>query len=1019
MSFRANVRNLEGAYAHSFTRFLAFARNSIAIVLLFALAFIFVSPNALAKPASVRFNRDVLPIFVKNCFSCHGADPAKRKADLRLDDDSALYNALPSGNVAVVPGDRSMSAMWQRVATHDTGEMMPPPDSGKSLTPDEIETIGRWIDSGAPYEAHWAFQSLRHPTPPAAENASWPRNDIDRFVLARLEQAGLVPSAEADKRTLIRRVSFDLLGLPPTPEDIDAFVNNTSPDAYEQLVDRMLASPRYGERWGRHWLDVVHYGDTHGYDKDKRRPNAWPYRDYVIQSLNDDKAYGQFIREQIAGDVLFPNDPNATIATGFIAAGPWDFVGHAELREGTVDKNITRVLDRDDMVVNTMTTFASMTVHCARCHDHKFDPISQREYYAMQAVFAGVDRAERPVDKDPAIFVQRIALASERRTLTARSKELDAAYAGIKDDTLSEIDQKLADARAQLKKAGESPTNGYHSAIEAKRDITKWVQVDLGSPQQIDSIVLVPAMPTDFPDTPGFGFPVRFKIETSDDAAFQTSHVVVDETQADFPNNADSPYTSANVGVAARFVRVTATKLWERTSDFAFALGELRVQSNGSDIALGATVTALDSIESGRWSAKALVDGYSSRRAVVKSAGATEDIQALEAQVKQFEAQREERMNALVDPVLRQERDATRARLSEIASALDALPTPQMTFAAANDFKPEGSFTPAGKPRPIHLLNRGDVKTPGDEVAPGALAVEKELTANFTLSNSDDEGQRRAALAEWLADSRNTLTWRSIVNRVWHYHFGRGIVETPSDFGHMGAYPTHPELLDWLASEFLANGQSLKWLHKQIVTSATYRQSSNDTETGMRIDAGNQLLWRMNRRQLDAESLRDAVLAVSGKLDLTMGGPGYDLFVFKDDHSPGYYYDQFDVVDPKSFRRSVYRFVVRSVPDPFMETLDCADPSQNVPARNNTITALQALSVFNNPFVVKQSEYFAERAQSSASDPNTQLVAAFRLALGRAPEAEELQALRGLAAKHNLASACRVLFNSNEFTFVD
>ncbi|MCC6793945.1 MAG: DUF1553 domain-containing protein [Candidatus Hydrogenedentes bacterium] len=984
-----------------------------------ALVALFISANTFADPSPVRFNRDVLPIFVKNCYACHGADAAKRKASFRLDDDSTLFAALPSGNIAIVPGDRSMSALWRRVATKDSSDVMPPPDSGKSLTPDEIETIGRWIDSGAPYEAHWAFQPLRRATPPAVENASWPRNTIDRFVLARLEKAGLPPSPEADKRTLIRRLSFDLLGLPPTPEEIDAFNGDASPDAYEKLVDRMLASPRYGERWGRHWLDVVHYGDTHGYDKDKRRPNAWPYRDYVIQSLNEDKAYGQFVREQIAGDVLSPNDPNATIATGFIAAGPWDFVGHAELREGTVDKNITRVLDRDDMVVNTMTTFASMTVHCARCHDHKFDPISQREYYSLQAVFAGVDRAERPVDKDPAVFAQRIALSSERRTLTARSKEIDAAYAAIKDDTLTGIDQKLADARAQLKKAGESPTNGYHSAIESKRDVTKWVQVDLGSPQPIESIILVPALPTDFPDTPGFGFPVRFKIETSDDETFQTAHGVVDETQADFPNNADSPYSASNVGVTARYVRVTATKLWERTSDFAFALGELRVQSNGNDLALGATVTAQDSIEDGRWSKKALVDGYSSRRAIVKSAGATEDIQMLEAQVKQFESKREERINALVDPALRQERETARARLSEIATTLDALPAPQMTFAAANDFKSEGSFTPAGKPRSIHLLIRGDVKTPGDEVSPGALAIEKELTASFALSNPDDEGQRRAALAEWLADPKNTLTWRSIVNRVWHYHFGRGIVETPSDFGHMGAYPTHPELLDWLATEFLANGQSLKWLHKQIVTSATYRQSSNDTEAGMRIDAGNQLLWRMNRRQLDAESLRDSVLAVSGKLDLTMGGPGYDLFVFKDDHSPGYFYDKFDVADPKSFRRSIYRFVVRSVPDPFMETLDCADPSQNVPARNNTITALQALSVFNNPFVVKQSEYFAERVQPSAPSLDTQIIEAFHLALGRSPVDDEIHALRELAEKDGLASACRVLFNSNEFVFID
>jgi len=340
-----------------------------------------------------------------------------------------------------------------------------------------------------------------------------------------------------------------------------------------------------------------------------------------------------------------------------------------------------------------------------------------------------------------------------------------------------------------------------------------------------------------------------------------------------------------------------------------------------------------------------------------------------------------------------------------------------MTYAAATEFRPEGSFTPAGGPRPIHVLIRGDVNQKGEEAVPGALAIARE--APFTVDDPNDEGKRRAALAEWLASPSNPLTWRSIVNRVWHYHFGRGIVDTPSDFGHMGAYPTHPELIDWLAKAFLDNGQSLKWLHRKIVTSATYRQSSRATAAGEKADAGNQLLWRMNSRQLDAESLRDAVLAVSGKLDLTVGGPGYDLFVFKDDHSPGYYYDQFDVNDPKSFRRSVYRFVVRSVPDPFMETLDCADPSQNVPARNNTITALQALAVFNNPFVVRQSEFLAERVQATALDLPNQIETAFHLALGRSPEPTERDVLLKHAQNSGLASVCRIIFNSNEFTFVD
>jgi len=964
----------------------------------------------------VRYNRDILPIFVKNCFTCHGHDGAKRKAGLRVDNDS-FYAALPSGSIPVVPKDREASELWVRITAQDPDDVMPPSDSGKSLTPDEITLIGAWIDQGARYETHWAFQPLGETPLPSVEDSAWPRNEIDHFILARLESAGLPPSPEADKRSLIRRLSFDLLGLPPTPEEIAAYLQDDSTEAYEKLVDQMLASPRYGERWGRHWLDVVHYGDTHGYDKDKRRPNAWPYRDYVIQALNEDKPYGRFLREQIAGDVLYPADPNATIATGFIAAGPWDYVGHAELREGTTDKNITRMLDRDDMVVNTMTTFASMTVHCARCHDHKFDPVSQREYFGMQAVFAGVDRAERPVDRDPSVYAQRVALNAERRTLSARAREIDAVYAEISDPELTAIDAQIAALRAELKNLSQSPSNGYHSAIESTRDVTKWVQVDLGASQAIGSIHLIPAMPTDFPDTPGFGFPVRFKIEVSDDPEFVIARVVVDETKSDFPNAADTPYRVDNVGLAARYVRVTATRLWERTSDFAFALAELRVTSDGKDIALGANVTALDSIEGGRWSTKYLVDGFNSRRAMIKNAGATEAAEALEVSVKELESKRIGRMDQLVEPSLRAERDKVSDRLKSVEDAIAALPSPQMTYAAATEFRPEGSFTPAGGPRPIHVLIRGDVNQKGEEAVPGALAIARE--APFTVDDPNDEGKRRAALAEWLASPSNPLTWRSIVNRVWHYHFGRGIVDTPSDFGHMGAYPTHPELIDWLAKAFLDNGQSLKWLHRKIVTSATYRQSSRATAAGEKADAGNQLLWRMNSRQLDAESLRDAVLAVSGKLDLTVGGPGYDLFVFKDDHSPGYYYDQFDVNDPKSFRRSVYRFVVRSVPDPFMETLDCADPSQNVPARNNTITALQALAVFNNPFVVRQSEFLAERVQATALDLPNQIETAFHLALGRSPEPTERDVLLKHAQNSGLASVCRIIFNSNEFTFVD
>jgi hypothetical protein len=583
-------------------------------------------------------------------------------------------------------------------------------------------------------ENWWSFRPLARPSIPSVKDKSWIRTPVDSFILAKLESKGLRPSLAADRAALIRRATYDLHGLPPTPEEIGGFITDSAPDAYEKVIDRLLNSPRYGERWGRHWLDVVHYGDTHGYDKDKRRDHAWPYRDYVIRSLNADKPYARFVKEQIAGDVLYPGDPDGVIATGFIAAGPWDFVGHVELREDTVEKTKTRVLDRDDMVANTMTTFMSLTAHCARCHAHKFDPISQQDYYGLQADFAGVDRGDRPV----------------------------------------------------------------------------------GSP-------------------------------------------------------------------------------------------------------------------------------------------------------------------------------------------------PQLVYGVVSH-----------NPRPVHLLHRGNVESPREVARPGALSAIGAAAHGFSLAHPENEGSRRQALAEWIADPNNPLTWRSIVNRVWSYHFDRGLVDTPNDFGHKGSLPSHPELLDWLAVEFRDRGQSLKQLHRLILLSNTYRQSSAHDAAATSIDSENRLLWRTNRKRLDAESVRDAVLAVSGTLRLQMGGPGFDLFRFKDDHSPVYDHSAIEKInDPATWRRTVYRFVVRSVPNPFLECLDCADPNINTPVRNTTLTALQALALLNDPFIMKQAECFAERLRKISPEADRQIEAAYLLALGRLPRSDEKNAMFEYVQKHGLANACRLLFNTNEFVFID
>ena len=884
----------------------------------------------------------------------------------------------------------------------------------------------------------WSFKPAIRPVVPHLDT-KWARNPIDQFVLAKLEEQKLAPSPEADRRTLIRRLSFDLTGLPPSPQEVDQFTGNPDPNAYEKLVDRLLESPRYGERWARHWLDTVHFGETHGYDKDKTRPNAWPYRDYVIRAFNQDKPYTRFVEEQLAGDVLFPGEPEGIVALGFIAAGPWDFVGHAELPIEKTDGLIARYNDRDDMVMTTMSTFESLTVHCARCHNHKFDPISQKDYYSLQAVFAGVDRHDRPFDPEPTVHLQRRALLQTQAPLLRRYAELTNQIAKLSSPEIEAMDKELDALRAQLRAvSGEdqkSPGNGYHSGIEKRSDQIKWVQIDLGRALPLEEIRMVPARPVDFADTPGFGFPVRFRIELTDEPGLASARQIADHTKEDFPNPGDKPVSFSAEGQSARVVRVTATRLWERTSDFVFALAELQVLAGGTNAALGAQVTALDSIEEGLWAKKYLVDGFDSRHRL--GAVESESKKKLETDIQLLTEKRKALHEALIDQATRSELSDTSNRLNQVQQELAKLPRPKQVYAAASDFKPEGSFQPPKGPRPVHVLAKGDVKRPGALMQPVGLAAVpgpnsdlETYLATFraqtnaaaagegTVWDELDEGARRAALAKWITDPRNLLTRRSIVNRVWHYHFGRGLVETPNDFGHMGSRPTHPELLDWLAFWFLDNGESIKKLHRLILTSATYRQTSGNDEASAKLDAENRFLWRMNRSRLDAESIRDSMLLISGKLDLTMAGPSVQQFYFKDDHSPVYDYTRFDVDSPGACRRSIYRFIVRSVPDPLMDSLDCPNPSILSPKRNTTTTSLQALAILNDPFILKQCEHLAARlAQSGTLEQ--QIEQAYQLALNRPPTTEESQKLAAFARKQGLPNLCRFIFNLSEFMFVD
>ena len=861
--------------------------------------------------------------------------------------------------------------------------------------------------------------------PPRSGKGAWGQNPIDAFILAKQQALGLSHVPKADKRTLIRRLTFDLHGLPPTPEAVEAFLADESEDAYEHLIDTLLASPRYGERWARHWLDVAHYGETHGYDKDQRRYNAWPYRDYVIQALNQDIPYSRFIEDQIAGDILYPDDPQSTVALGFLAAGPWDLVGHTELKEGTVDKRIVRNLDRDDMVTSALSTFTGLTVQCARCHDHKFDPIRQSDYYSLQAIFAGIDRADRLYDPDPVVHRTRRRLTLAQAKWQEAFAELDGLVGEKAQQEIALLKEKQEELQETIDflRVPASETYGYHSLVEKQAEVEKWIVVDLGSTHSLEQIVLTPGHKGLRLTMPGYGFPLRFSLEIAKAADFSDAQMIVDHSQIDHHERTDRPYKVEIPKTEARYIRLTAQKLWKgKDQDHFLAMAEIQAFSEGQNVARGARLIASDHLPQEKWSLQALTDGFNSWNLISGEALPLADQQKVEkaqARLDTLQEQQYQIRYQALELEKREEFDEITRYLRSLTDSLSSLPDPSHVYAVATEFKRHFRFAPADSIRPVYRLLRGDTEQPQEKVGPGTVESFEQLPGQFDLAEGHEEGERRVALAHWMSSEHNAFTWRSIVNRVWQYHFGRGIVATPNDFGKMGIPPTHPELLDYLAFEFWENGQSLKWLHKLILTSQTYQQAAIHHPENEQIDSDNRFLWRGNRRALEAEAIRDGVLAVSGMLDLDMGGPSFDPFTFEDDHSPRYLYKDYDANDPASFRRAIYRTITRTVPDPFMTTLDCADPSQSVPVRNETVTALQALSALNNPFMVRQAAFFAERLEREAEDLEGQIWRGFVLAFQREPEPGELAELAAYAEEYGLAAACRLIFAMNEFFYVD
>mgnify|MGYP001557533535 CR=1 FL=1 len=976
-----------------------------------------------AMAAAIDFEAEIRPLLVARCGDCHGPDT--QESSLRLDVRHRAFKGGDFGPV-IVAGKAAESELVKRITHADPDYVMPPDEP---LPAEEIALLTRWINAGAewpetdadrvareterdPRLDHWAWQPVVRPDVPPARSG-WPAgNEIDRFLQQTLTEKQLAPAPEADRRTLIRRLSFDLLGLPPSPEEVKAFIADESLDAYEQLVDRLLASPHYGERWARHWLDIAHYADTHGFERDQLRPNAWRYRDWVIDALNDDLPYDEFLRRQIAGDVLDPDDPEHVVAAGFLAAGPWDFVGQVETKSDVLRRQ-ARADDLDDMVTQVMTAACGVTINCARCHDHKLDPVPQRDYYSLVAVFAGVKRADRPTSR-----AEEASYASRRAELTAAVAAARAdvhALAGQPVD-LADIVGGGAGAGTGTKLTGIDPRSG--KPVDGKpRGYLSNIPVNTPQPGPSTYVnaVFVPDGPGDvpvtttgllvtgIPETSKAGWdairngPVASQFSTTlgdvDYAA--KGHTLlglhanagitfdVTEIRKHFP--LVNPRFRATVGYGGRTPEGGADY-------FVFLDGELKATARiGADD--GGTPLDLPLPAEARFLTLIATDAGNSI--------SHDQIFFGDPRIEGDPvASTDEQRRALA---------AAEGRLAALEQELASLQPPAKVFGPV-----------AGPPPPVKVNLRGSPETLGAEVPPGTLSAIAALPPSFGDA-SLPEGDRRRALADWITSPANPLTPRVIANRLWHHHFGTGLVDTPSDFGLGGGRPSHPELLDWLAAEVVAREWSLKAMHRLICTSHAYRQRSIDVPeaaAALAIDADNRLLWRQSPRRLDAESLRDATLAVTGCLNPEMHGPGYRDFDYEEAYAPIYRYITPD--SPELWRRSIYRFVVRSTPHSFMTTLDCPNPANLTPARIETTTALQSLALMNNDFMLRQAGHFAERLEREAgSDPAAQVRRGFALAFTREPDDVELAAAVALVESQGLAQLCRMLFNTNEFISVD
>ncbi|HTM49944.1 MAG TPA: PSD1 and planctomycete cytochrome C domain-containing protein [Bryobacteraceae bacterium] len=960
----------------------------------------------------VEFSRDVRPILSDRCFLCHGPDEANRKVDLRLDTEAGAKHSRGK-TTPIVPGDPAASEVYRRISADNAGQRMPPSYAGhKPLSAREIATIRRWIEQGARWQTHWAFITPRRPEPPAVSRRNWARNPIDRFILARLEREGLQPSPEADPTLLLRRVTLDLTGLPPSPAELDAFLADRSPDAYEKVVDRLLASPHYGERMALDWLDAARYADTHGYQVDPER-EMWPWRDWVIRAFNDNLPFDQFTIQQLAGDLLPDATLDQKIATGF------NRNHRVNTEAGSIPEefHVENIVDR---IGTTGSVWLGLTVGCARCHDHKYDPLTMKDFYSMFAFFNNVPEIGTGGPRDargnlaPSVRLPRPALEAQ---IAGIEEKIESAQAELK-----KVEARLAPGMAEWEKTFLSSAPDWEplepARISSDRGVTFNVKEDrsvLVSGEHPDKDVYTITAETRLPKV------TAFRLELLPDPSLPgggsgrgaggKSMLTLFEARMEPLGGGKSKsvdlatITPSATGAGAVPIQALKSRAQLRRGWFVDDVTR-------PEFAVIEPPATLDLKEGARFTFKLgneYGDGQLIGRFRLSVTGAefpepvSDEIRKLITAGPDARKPKEER--TLRTYYLRhlRERRLWGDKVAKLQTEKRAIVAKIPSTMVMSDME---------EPRDTFLLFRGDYQKHGEKVT---AAV-----PSFLPPLPEGAPHNRLGFAQWLVAPSNPLTARVAVNRYWQSYFGTGLVKTADDFGSQGEPPSHPELLDWLATEFIRSGWDVKAMQKAIVMSATYRQSSRTTPQIRERDPENRLLARGPRFRLPAEVIRDQALAVAGVLTAKLGGPPVKPY------QPDGLWEQLSVIENKKlyvlskgddlWRRSVYTYWKRTAPPPAMVTFDAPTREYCVVRRGRSSTPLQALVLLNDETFTEAARRLAERMIHEGGDePSKRIAAGFRLAASREPRPSEIDVLRaGLerrltAYQHDPDAAARLL----------